>query len=149
MPLPNAPSPTPRRILVVDDERLVGDSIRRVLQFDGHTAEIATNGAAALALLQESSFDLVVTDFEMPGMKGDKLAAAIKAIRPGLPVLLITAYGDQLRSAPLLHSTVDRILAKPFPVEDLRRAIAGLCVNAVPIAVALPPSKSAGRTASL
>jgi CheY-like chemotaxis protein len=125
------PSPVPRRILLVDDEPIVLDSIRRLLQFDGHSVEVAASGAGALALLQESYFDLVVTDYEMPVMKGDKLAAAIKAIRPQQPVLMATAYGEQLRSSGNPLSAVDAIIAKPFQMEELRQAIASLLVKTI------------------
>ena len=72
-----------RRILVVDDEPLVCDAVKMMLAFDGHVVETASNGKDALALLDKSKFDIVITDFKMPTMRGDELAAAIKARNPG------------------------------------------------------------------
>lgn len=135
------PGSLPRRILVVDDEPVVSDSIRRVLQFDGHSVEVATGGEAALALLQDSFFDLVMSDYEMPGMKGDELAAAIKSRYPSLPVLLVTAYGEQLRSACHPLSAVDGILGKPFQLDELRQVIAALLLKPIPIPVS-PPAQA-------
>lgn len=127
--LPMVLNPTQRRrILLVDDEVAVRNSLRRLLQFDGHTVEIAASGKDALALFQESRFDLVVTDYEMPEMKGDQLAAAIKAIQPSQPVLMVSAYGEQLRSSGNSLAAVDAILTKPFQMEELRNAITRLVV---------------------
>ena len=126
----------PRRILLVDDEPLVRDSIRKVLQFDGHTVETAADGEEALALFRKSSFDLVVTDYEMPGIKGDQLAVAIKAILPLQPVLMISAYGEHLRSASCPLTAVDAIIGKPFQIGELRQAIAKLLVKTGNIIVA-------------
>src|SRR6516165_457713 len=82
------------RILVVDDEPLVCDSVRRMLAIDDHRVEMATSAEAAFALSEKEIFDLVITDYKLPVMNGDKLAAAIKARQPNLPIALITAYAE-------------------------------------------------------
>jgi CheY-like chemotaxis protein len=117
------PAITPRNILVVDDEPYVCDAVRMMLAFDGHKVETAGNGKAALAVFAKGKFDLVVTDYAMPGMKGDELAAAIKALAPGQPVVLITAYAEMLKSAENPLTGVDFIVSKPFLLENLREAI--------------------------
>lgn len=131
--------PSPRRILVVDDEPSVRDLIDSVLQYDGHSVTLASSGSEALALFQESAFDLVVTDYMMPGMTGGQLAAAIKAMAPLCPVLLVTGYG--CCTSDLLRA-VDATLAKPFQIEALRQTVACLLADAIPI-----PSATAGRNA--
>ena len=112
-----------KRILLVDDQRPVRDAINLLLGLDEHAVIGAANGAEALALFQPGYFDLVITDFEMPQMKGDELAARIKQVSPSQPILMITAYAERLDDAD--HS-VDAVLNKPFQLEDLRRAIAAL-----------------------
>ena len=123
-----APMKTPafrqRRILVVDDEPLVCDAVKMMLEFDGHVVETAPNGKDALALLERSKFDLVITDFEMPMMKGDELAAAIKARAPKQAVVMITAYAEMLQSSGNPLTGVDCVISKPFLLENLREAIA-------------------------
>jgi CheY-like chemotaxis protein len=123
-----APMKTPafpqRHILVVDDERLVCDAVKMMLDFDGHLVETATNGKDALALLAKAPFDLVITDFEMPGMRGDELAAAIKARAPHQRVVMITAYAEMLQASGNPLTGVDHIISKPFLLENLREAIA-------------------------
>lgn len=113
-----------RRILVVDDEPLICDAVKMMLDFDGHVVETAGNGKEALAKLEKSKFDLVITDFEMPGMKGDELAAAIKGRTPNQPVVMITAYAEMLQASGNPLTGVDFVISKPFLLENLREAIA-------------------------
>jgi CheY-like chemotaxis protein len=95
-----------------------------MLNFDGHTVETAHNAKEALAMFEEGKFDLVITDFAMPAMKGDELAAAIKARAPKQPVVMITAYAEMLQSSGNPLKGVDFIISKPFLLENLREAIA-------------------------
>ena len=113
-----------RRILVVDDEPLVCDAVKMMLNFDGHVVETATNGKEALAIFDEGKFDLVITDFEMPAMKGDEFAAAIKSRSPEQPVVMITAYAEMLHASGNPLPGVDFVISKPFLLENLREAIA-------------------------
>ena len=127
-----------RRILVVDDEPLVCDAVKMMLDFDGHLVQTAGNGKDALALFEEGRFDLVITDFEMPAMKGDELAAAIKARAPKQPVVMITAYAEMLQASGNPLTGVDLIISKPFLLENLREAIAKVT----------PPAARAGSGAN-
>ena len=120
-PVPPFPQ---RRILVVDDEPFVCDAVKMMLNFDGHVVETANNGKDALALFEEGKFDLVITDYAMPQMKGDELAAAIKARAPKQPVVMITAYAEMLQASNNPLTGVDSIISKPFLLENLRAAIA-------------------------
>ena len=113
-----------RRILVVDDEPFVCDAVKMMLTFDGHVVETASNGKEALAMFEVGKFDLVITDFAMPNMKGDELAAAIKARSPKQPVVMITAYAEMLQSSGNPLTGVDHVISKPFLLENLREAIA-------------------------
>jgi CheY-like chemotaxis protein len=113
-----------RRILVVDDEPLVCDAVRMMLHFDGHVVETANSAREALALFEKAKFDLVITDFEMPAMKGDELAAQIKARSPNQPIVMITAYAELLQSSGHPLKGVDYMVSKPFLLENLREAIA-------------------------
>ncbi len=109
-----------RWILGVDDEPLVCESIRRMLALDGHQVETAISGKAALDLFQKGRFDLIIVNYEMPGMNGDQLAASIKALDPHQPIVMITAYPETLSSSgnPLLG--VDLVIGKPFGFQELR-----------------------------
>src|SRR3954470_15716868 len=117
--------PAPKkRILVVDDEPFVCDAVKMMLAFDGHDVVTANDAKEALVVFDKNKFDLVITDFAMPGMKGDELAAAIKARSPRQPVVMITAYAEMLQSSGNPLKGVDFIIGKPFLLENLREAIA-------------------------
>jgi CheY-like chemotaxis protein len=107
------------RILVVDDEPSVGNAVMLLLKIDGHDVEATNSGREALALFKPGRFDLVFTDYTMPGMNGDQLAAAIKADAPGQPIVMITAHAGTLPRSP----DVDMIVGKPFRLAQLRDAI--------------------------
>ena len=113
-----------RHILVVDDEPLVCDAVKMMLEFDGHVVETIGSAKEALAMLESGKFDVVITDFEMPVMKGDELAAAIKARDPNQPVVMITAYAEMLQASGNRLTGVDFLISKPFLLENLREAIA-------------------------
>ena len=114
----------PRRILVVDDEPLVCDALRMMLDFDGHKVQTAHTAAEALAMFEPGKFDVIITDFEMPQMKGDEFAAVIKSRDPRQPVVMITAYAELLQSSKRPVTGVDFMISKPFLLENLRQALA-------------------------
>ena len=112
------------QILVVDDEPTVCKAIQMMLKFYGHEVITASGGEAALALFAERQFDLVVTDYLMPGMRGDELVAQMKQTRPGQRVILASAFADDFHAGDEPVSGVDHYLTKPFSLDDLRAAIA-------------------------
>jgi two-component system, OmpR family, response regulator MprA len=120
MPKTGPATPPPHRILVVDDEPFVCDALKMLLEFDGHEVQSANNASDALAMFEAGKFDLVITDYSMPNMKGDELARAIKDRMAGQPVVMVTAYAEMLQ-LPL--KGVDFVISKPFPLESLREAI--------------------------
>ncbi|HHY84938.1 MAG TPA: response regulator [Verrucomicrobia bacterium] len=115
-----------KRILVVDDEPFVCDAVKMMLTFDGHEVYTANSAREALDVFEKDKFDLVITDFAMPVMKGDELAVAIKERAPGQPVIMITAYAEMLETSGNPLSGVDRMISKPFLLDDLREAIAAV-----------------------
>jgi CheY-like chemotaxis protein len=108
------------RILVVDDESAVSDTVKMLLKVDGHEVETTNSGTEALGLFESGRFDVVFTDFAMPGMNGHQLAAAIKAGAPDQPIIMITGHAGTLLPSP----DVDCVVGKPFRLEHLREAIA-------------------------
>ncbi|HMP82190.1 MAG TPA: response regulator [Verrucomicrobiota bacterium] len=133
----NKPQIASRRILVVDDEPLVCDAVKMMLTFDGHSVETASSAKEALTKFGAGRFDVVITDYAMPSMKGDELAAAIKKGVPGQPVIMVTAYAEMLRASGEPLTGVDFVISKPFLLEHLREAIQK-------VAPETPASPSAG-----
>jgi len=111
-------------ILIVDDERSVRQSIKMLLEHDGHKAQTVGSGEAALALLEHQTFDLIITDYSMEGMKGNQLAATIKQVWPDQPIIMATAYAADFQPSGKPTGGVDCVLSKPFSMIELREAIA-------------------------
>ncbi|MSU21750.1 MAG: response regulator [Pedosphaera sp.] len=108
----------PQRILVVDDEPSVREAIEMLLALDGHQVVTASDGEEAIDKYDPSLFDVVFTDFFMPGIKGDELALAIKQREPVRPVILLTAFPPTT-----VPSAIDLIVTKPFMLATLREAL--------------------------
>jgi CheY-like chemotaxis protein len=113
-----------RHILVVDDEPLVRQTVQMLLEDDGYVVDEAESGPQALAMFEPGKFDMVFTDYFMPDMKGDQLAAAIKKRSPKQPVVMITAFPGKLTSSNCPLGGVDSFIVKPFEADTLRTAIA-------------------------
>jgi two-component system, cell cycle sensor histidine kinase and response regulator CckA len=113
------PENSGHRILVVDDEPLIRETVKRVLVSEGHAVETASSGKEALALFEEDKFDLLILDYEMPDMRGDELALLIKALVPNQPIAILTGYQETV--ARNLLTDVDFIMSKPFDPQTLRR----------------------------
>ena len=121
-----ATSPATGRILVVDDQVFFCEGIKRMLISEGHTVETATSGLAALELFQRLGFDLVITDYDMPVMPGDKLAEEIHILAPNIPVLMVTGLSESELPSGGSMAGVALLLHKPFSSEELRGAVAKL-----------------------
>jgi PAS domain S-box-containing protein len=115
-----APRTRPLVVLAVDDDSLVLMNTTVMLQDMGHTVFEATSGNQALDILRrERSVDLVITDHAMPKMTGVQLAAAIKAERPGIPIILATGYAEL---PPGVETELPK-LGKPFRQHELMQAV--------------------------
>lgn len=114
------------RILIVDDDQLVSQTIELILTAQGYQVETAFDGPETLGILEQRSFDLVIIDYMMPVMTGDRLAIAIKARNPAQRVMMITAYEEALRSSNAVVTCIDRLLSKPFSIPELLRNVESL-----------------------
>src|ERR1700744_983598 len=112
-----------KHILVVDDDPFVCETVTMLLRFDGHLVDTASSGNQALAAFQPFLFDLVITDFFMPFMKGDELADAIKKLAPGQLVMMLTAYPEKIEKPGCPVPCIDFLMSKPFEFENLRAVI--------------------------
>ena len=110
-----------KNILLVEDDPAARESIRLLLSIDRHTVTEAADGPEALRLLTSSTYDLVITDYLMPGMLGDELVRNIWNIAPGQPTIMVTAYLEKLAKA---DKPADVVLGKPFSIDELRQAMA-------------------------
>jgi PAS domain S-box-containing protein len=119
----------PLRILIVDDDPLVLKSLCETLEADGHSVTTAEGGQAGIdaflaARAQNNPFPVVITDLGMPYVDGRKVSGAVKTAAPGTIVLLLTGWGQRLVADGDVPAHVDRVLAKPPKLRDLREALA-------------------------
>src|SRR5688572_27888482 len=94
------------RILVVDDEPHMGSICAQTLRLDAHDVETTMSPEAAIRILQESHFDILLTDINMPGMNGLELATRARALDPTLGVVMMTAYASYENMAAALQQGV-------------------------------------------
>ena len=120
------------RVLVVDDDRAVRDSLRRSLEFNGYEVVLAADGAEALVTLGAQHPDVVVIDVMMPRLDGIETTRALRAAGNDVPVLVLTArdaVGDRVEG---LDAGADDYLTKPFALEELLARLRALLRRAVP-----------------
>ena len=110
-------------VLVVDDEPFARDVVTQYLNVDGHTFETATNGEEGLEKFHQGSFDLIITDNAMPGMKGIQLANLIKQVAPEIPVIMLTARATMDDVEQALCQGADDYITKPFDPMQLGKDI--------------------------
>jgi putative two-component system response regulator len=112
------------QILVIDDEDVIRFLVVEILESVGHDVTGADSAEGALALLEESDFDLVVSDVVMPGLSGLELLEAVRARRASLPVVLVTGAGTYDTLSQALTRGAAGLVTKPFAHADLQSAVA-------------------------
>jgi CheY-like chemotaxis protein len=112
-----------KRILVVDDEPQVAETIRMVLVMSGHKVDIKDSASKALEVYEPGKYDLVISDFSLGKMNGLELARAIKEKCATQPFILVTAYAESMamKKETLVH--IDFLMSKPFPLTQLQEAL--------------------------
>ena len=111
------------RILLADDDKGALDLVRRALETDGHTVTTAEDGTEAFACLERASFDVLVTDVQMPGLDGIALADKALTLAPGMRLVLMSGYADVLDRAKAIKATHMKLVSKPFSIEQMRKEI--------------------------
>ena len=107
------------RILLIEDEELVGTMVRMNLESADYEVRWSKNGLEALALAQTDPFDLILLDIALPGKSGLEILAEIRRSRVGTPVMMLTARGDLATKVEALQMGADDYLPKPFDVAEL------------------------------
>ncbi len=111
------------RIMVVDDEKLVRWSISSGLERDHHEVFCAQSGEEAIEKAKEENFDLVITDFKMPGMNGAELLEQLKKLNPETKVVVLTAYSEELSMRRAMKLGACEYIEKPFVVDEIRELV--------------------------
>jgi putative two-component system response regulator len=112
-----------RRVLVVDDEDAIRLAISKFLRSRGYEVSAANSGAAALELLQQERFDVLLCDVRMPGMAGTEIVPRAIELRPNIAVLMLTAVNDAPTATEVLANGAMDYLMKPIELPDLALAV--------------------------
>ncbi|MGZ5851184.1 MAG: response regulator [Hyphomicrobium sp.] len=112
------------RILLADDDAATRDLVKRALEGDGHTVQVTQDGSEALDRVKAAQlFDLLVSDVEMPLLDGVKLAERASALQPGLRILLMSGFAEQLERAKTLKGPQVAVISKPFTLDQVRATV--------------------------
>ncbi len=123
---------TKPRVLVVDDDKAVRESLRRSLEFNGYDVSLATDGAEALAGIGATDPDVVIMDVMMPRLDGIETTRALRTAKNDVPILVLTArdaVGDRVEG---LDAGADDYLTKPFALQELLARLRALLRRVVP-----------------
>jgi len=120
------------RLLVIDDDPVLLKSLRDTLETDGHVTIAASDGAMGIDMFKEAisrgeTLDVVITDLGMPKVDGRKVASAVKAAVPTMPVVMLTGWGQRLTVEGSVPPYVDHVLSKPPKLRELREVLARCC----------------------
>jgi DNA-binding NtrC family response regulator len=108
------------RILVIDDERAIRNTLKEILEYENHEVEVAENGATGLERFESGSFDIVLCDIKMPEMDGSEVLHKIIDINPDMPVIMISGHGNIDTAVDAIKKGAFDFLEKPL---DLNRVL--------------------------
>ena len=112
------------RILIVDDEELIRESLQEILRLEGYETSEAANGEIALSLLQEQSYDLVLLDLKMPGVDGVEILRQVSRAYPEIKIILLTGHGSLESAIEALRNGAHDYILKPAPHGEILTSIA-------------------------
>ena len=111
------------RVMVIDDEKVVGDMLRIHLTKHGYQVETFLSAGPALLRLEQEPFDLIVTDFKMKGMDGMELLKKVKTLYPDIHVIMITAFAHLDTAIEAFRGQVHDFFPKPFKIKELLESV--------------------------
>lgn len=111
------------RVLVIDDEDSIRDYLSMMLEREGYEVASADDGPEALKLNKQSSFDVVITDIQLPGMSGIDILSAFRSADPSIPVIIVTGHGSQESAIEALNLGAFYYLLKPVSNEELKQVV--------------------------
>ncbi|MEK6598211.1 MAG: response regulator transcription factor [Gemmatimonadota bacterium] len=114
------------KVLVVEDDRTVGEYVRRGLEEQLYQAELVDNGAEALDLISGGKYDLVVLDLRLPGMNGVEVVRTLRDRGIAVPILVLTAQDSVDTKVQALRAGADDYVTKPFAFEELLARVEAL-----------------------
>ena len=111
------------RLIIIDDEPIVGKRLKQVFSKMGFNVEIFTNPLSALEFMEKNPFDIVVTDFKMEELDGMEILGKVKQLNPKARVIIITGYAKPETAKEAFKSGVFDFMVKPFRLDELKEAV--------------------------
>jgi DNA-binding NtrC family response regulator len=115
----NVSTEVPHRILIIDDEAAIRESLETLLLLEGYVVDLAPEGQAGLRCIDSRTYDLVLLDLALPGQNGLEILARIRERQPNLPVIMITAYGTVGNVVDAMNGGAQNFVQKPWDNEKL------------------------------
>jgi diguanylate cyclase (GGDEF)-like protein len=115
--------PDKTSLIIIDDDPVFLSMLESGLSMDGYRCETATNASSALDCIRENSFDIMITDISMPGIKGFELAEHAKRLRPDMAVIIMTGFIDEFSYDKAIESGASDFIKKPFTLKELAARI--------------------------
>ena len=112
------------KIMVIDDEKIVGDMAKLSLEKEGYHVETFLNAEPALARIREEKFDIVVTDLKMKGIDGMEVLKTVRKLYPDTQVIMITAFANLDSAIEAMRGDVFDFFPKPVKIKELKASIA-------------------------
>ena len=111
------------RILIVDDNKSMLYTLSKILEDAGYSCLTAENGQSAIQKVKSSDFALVILDFKMPDSDGLKVLVSLKSLKPELPVIILTAFGEIKKAVEAIKSGAEDYITKPFDNNEMLKSI--------------------------
>ncbi len=111
------------RIIIIDDEPIVGKRLKRVFEKEGYDVQVFTDSVAATKALETTPCDIIITDLKMENIDGMDILENVQQNRPGIKVIIITGVGKWLTATEAFNKGVFDFIIKPFKIEEIRDAV--------------------------
>ncbi len=111
------------RLLIVEDEDTLCESLQRVFQREGYEVDIADSAESAFTLLEEKSYDLIITDIILPGISGIELLVKYRKKNPSQKVIIITAFASLASAVEAIKAGACDFIVKPLMHDEMKRAV--------------------------
>jgi len=113
----------PKKIIVIDDEKIVCDMAKKILGNEGYSVETFTDSQAALDRIRNERFDLVITDFKMENVSGMDILREVNHRYPDTKVIMLTAYATLDTAIEAIREKIFDFFPKPVKIEDLKKSV--------------------------
>jgi len=140
-PKPEIVKEVQANILLIDDDVNILDVVEDMLEFLNHSVTTALSGEEGIDKFKTGNYDLVITDLGMPDISGWDVTRMCKSFKPGIPVLMISGWGNQINDDMIAQSGLDGVVAKPFEIDKIKMTIQNILANKPVIPIDTPADK--------